>query len=224
MPRHARIVLPGVPHHITQRGNNKSRVFFSERDRLLYLALLRDNAKRYGLDIRGYCLMTNHVHVVAVPLTEDSLAEAIGRTHQKYSLQFNRRYARIGHLWQGRFHSCPLDQEHYWCALSYAERNPVRAGIVWEPWDYRWSSARAHIGQMDRTGLLDLETWRQSMADNDWRLFLERELDEEILFKMRQNTHRGWPVGSDEFVQRLEKQVGRRLRPGRGGRPPKDQG
>ena len=112
MPRVARIVVPGMPHHITQRGNNRQDVFFIDADRSLYLTLLKEQSRRFGLSIIAYCLMSNHVHLVAAPRRADSLAKAVGRTHWLYAQAINRMHGRSGHLWQNRFHSCALDGEH----------------------------------------------------------------------------------------------------------------
>ena len=127
MLRVARIVVPGCPHHVTQRGNNRQDVFFVEDDWRTYLRILREQSKRFGLSVDGYCLMTNHVHLVAVPTSENSLAKAVGRTHWLYTQYVNRLHRRSGHLWQNRFFSCALDESHCWQALAYVERNPVRA-------------------------------------------------------------------------------------------------
>jgi putative transposase len=153
MARIARVVIPGAAHHVTQRGNNAQDVFFVDDDREVYLELLKQQSDKYGLEVVGYCLMTNHVHVLAKPLKEDSLANAIGRTHFVYTRYINRLHGRRGHLWQNRFYSCALDEGHFWLALRYVERNPVRAKIVRQAWEYPWSSAAVHTGGSDSTGL-----------------------------------------------------------------------
>ena len=149
MPRIARIVVPGCAHHVTQRGNNHQDVFFVDDDRRVYLGLLKRAAAQYGLLIHGYCLMTNHIHLVATPKEEDSLAKALGRTHFAYAQYVNRLHGRSGHLWQSRFFSCTLDEDHFWAALLYIEQNPVRARICRMPWRFAWSSAEAHVGEGD---------------------------------------------------------------------------
>jgi putative transposase len=138
-------VVTEVAHHITQRGNNRQDVFFVDDDRRVYLELLQKYCEKYGMRVHGYCLMTNHVHLVAIPEKEESLAKAIGRTHFCYSQYINRFHNRSGHLWQGRFYSCALDERHFWLAMRYVELNPVRAKICRKPWRYEWSSAAAHI-------------------------------------------------------------------------------
>ena len=130
MPRVARIVIAGVAHHITQRGNNRHEVFFVEDDRQVYLDLLHTQCQRYGFTVTGYCLMTNHVHIIGIPQTEDALAKAIGRTHFLYTQYINKMHERSGHLWQNRFYSCPMDDAHALQAMCYVELNPVRAGMA----------------------------------------------------------------------------------------------
>jgi len=119
----------GCGHHITQRGNNRADVFFLDDDRRVYLELLAEQADKYGLEVVRYCLLTNHVHLVAIPHAEEALAQAVGRTHFRYSQYVNRLHGRSGHLWQGRFYSCALDERHFWQALKYVELNPVWSSI-----------------------------------------------------------------------------------------------
>ena len=221
MPRVARIVIPGCPHHITQRGNNRADVFFVDDDRRVYLQILREQAERFGLIVSGYCLMTNHVHLIATPAGAESLAKAVGRTHWLYTQYVNRLHGRSGHLWQNRFYSCALDEEHFWKAMAYVERNPVRGRLVRRAWRWRWSSAAAHGGEADKTGLLDLDAWNDLLAGADWREVLTEPLDEADVARFRQATGRGRPVGSDRFLAKLERALGRRLRPLPVGRPRK---
>ncbi len=221
MPRVARIVLPGVPHHVTQRGNNHQDVFFVDADREVYLNLLRDQSDRFGLKIVGYCLMTNHVHLVATPSDELSLAKAVGRTDFLYTQYVNRLHRRSGHLWQNRFYSCALDEVHLWRALCYVERNPVRARLVRLAWDYPWSSAGAHTGAADPSGLLDWAEWTDLWTPDKWRAELRSPEDAEGLSRIRLSTHRGRPLGSDSFISKLERRLGCRLRPLPVGRPKK---
>jgi len=134
MPRHARIVIPGLSHHITQRGNNRQDVFFVDDDRVAYLDLLREQCLKHRVRVLGYCLMTNHIHLIATPAHEDSLNLAIGRTHFLYTQLINRLHDRSGHLWQGRFHSCLMDGAYTLAAMRYVERNPVRAKMTRAPW------------------------------------------------------------------------------------------
>jgi putative transposase len=133
MPRRPRVILPGVAHHVTQRGNNREPVFRSSDDRRFYLELLGRHAAHYGARILGYCLMTNHVHLIAVPEREDSLARSMGSTHSEYALALNYAQGRSGHVWQNRFFSCPLEESHLLRALRYVELNPVRAELASAP-------------------------------------------------------------------------------------------
>jgi putative transposase len=222
MPRAARVVIPGCPHHVVQRGNNRQDVFFVDSDREYYLEVLRDQSCKFGLRVEGYCLMTNHLHIVATPDGADSLAKAVGRTNLYYTRYINRLHGRRGHLWQDRFFSSPLDEEHFWNALIYVERNPVRAKRVRKPWRWPWSSAAAHVSGSDPTGLLDLSAWAQRLPrGSDWREAIGRPQDELIVERLRLWSHRGCPLGSDRFISKLESLLNRRLRPRPRGRPSK---
>ena len=132
MARLARVVAVGEPHHLTQRGNNRQQTFFDDHDRQTYCRLLGEQAQRAGIQVLGYCLMTNHVHLVAVPERADSFARGLGRAHYLYARALHERRGGSGHLWQNRFFSCPLDRDHLWTALRYVDLNPVRAGLVEE--------------------------------------------------------------------------------------------
>ena len=219
MARIARIVVPGVPHHITQRGNNRQDVFFVEDDRRVYLRLLAQSAARYGLQVLGYCLMTNHVHLVAVPRGPQSLAKAVGRTHFVYTQYIARLHKRSGHLWQNRFYSCPLDAEALWPVLAYVDRNPVRAGEADTAWDWPWSSAAVHVGEVRTDPVVDLAAFRRLAAGVRVRALLVREEDPSTLHQVRRSTHTGRPLAGDAFLAKLEKALGRRLRPLPVGRP-----
>jgi putative transposase len=221
MPRTARIVIPQIPHHITQRGNNRQEVFFVDEDRKVYLSLLKEHSDRYGVEILGWCLMTNHIHLIARPATEEGMAKAIGRTHFRYTQYINRMHGRSGHLWQNRFYSCPLGKLHFWKCLRYVEQNPLRAGMVKKAVNYKFSSAAAHLNSEDATGLLDISWWRQASARIDWNEVLRNPLPEEQLKQIRLNTHTGRPLAEDSLISKLETVVGRRLRPLPIGRPKK---
>jgi len=170
MPRVARTVIPEVAHHVTQRGNNRQDVFFVDDDYRAYLRTLKAQSERYGLVVHGYCLMSNHVHLVATPLAGDSLAKAVGRAHWLYAQYVNGLHGRSGHLWQGRFYSCALDERHLWTALAYVELNPVRARVVRRAWRYEWSSAAAHCGERGRATLVNIVSWQREMGASDWRV------------------------------------------------------
>ena len=221
MPRTGRIAIVDVPHHITQRGNNRQDVFFVDDDRHVYLSILKEQAEKYTLEILGWCLMTNHIHIIASPKTPESLAKALGRTHLSYTQYVNRMHNRSGHLWQNRFFSCPLSREHFWKALVYTEQNPVRARIVRRAWKYKWSSASAHISGRDTTGLLNMSYWKKISSQIDWGKALAEIQLEETIERIRINTHTGRPLASDSFISKMEKVLNRRLRPLPVGRPKK---
>jgi putative transposase len=221
MPRSARAAISGCAYHVTQRGNNRQDVFFADADRRAYLAYLQDAAGRFALRVDGYCLMTNHVHLVVTPQQENSLPDGLKRTNQLYAQYINRLHGRSGHLWQDRFYSCPLDEPHFWRAVAYIERNPVRAHLCSSAWEWRWSSAGAHCGGGHPSGLLDSATWTREMDDATWRRVLEQSDNEVVLTRLRLATSRGRPLGSDAFIAKLETFLGRRLRALPPGRPPR---
>lgn len=218
MPRIARVVVVGLPHHVTQRGNNRERVFFDDDDRRHYLWTLLEYRQRCGVSILGYCLMDNHVHVLAVPGQEDSLARCFAGANLLHTQRANRRHGRSGRLWQNRFFSCPVQSDSYLlAALRYIESNPVRAGLVERAWDYRWSSARHHVLSepdplvSDPGGLL-------GELGRDYRRLL-RETGEEGHDDIRRATATGRPLGGPVFVAALESRLGRRLESRGKGRP-----
>lgn len=214
-------MIPGVAHHVTQRGNNAQDVFFVDDDRRAYLEMLALQCEKYGLEVLGYCLMTNHLHVVAKPLREESLAKAIGRTHFFYTQYVNGLHGRTGHLWHSRFYSCALDEAHFWQALRYVERNPVRAKMVGRAWEYAWSSASVHTGDSEGTGLIDVEAWRHMSEGRDWKEVLSQPEDEDEVSGLWMNTRTGRPLGSDRFLSKVEAMLGRRVRALSVGRPKK---
>ena len=214
------MVLPGVAYHLTHRGNNRQDIFRTDHDRRSYLQLLARYARPHRLRLLGYCLMSNHVHLVAVPEKPDSLAKAIGYAHQRYAQLANLRHNRSGHLWEGRFYSCPLDEAHLVTALRYVEQNPLRAGVAQVAEDYPWSSAPAHVGGPDPSGLLDLAAWRAEWPVEAWRDMLATPQDEATLEVLRRRTSSGRPLGSEAFLTRIEQFIGRALRPLRPGRKP----
>jgi putative transposase len=163
--------------------------------------------------------MPNHVHVIASPRTEDALAKSVGRTHFRYTQYINRLHGRSGHLWQARFHSCPLDDAHAWTALRYVERNPVRAGMVRRPWRYPWSSATLHVGMTRGGGPVPLKQWQGVATPDDWRHELCAEDDQSSISALRASTCTGRPLGTDSFLSKVEALVGRRLRALPVGRP-----
>ncbi|MGD0499909.1 MAG: transposase [Bryobacteraceae bacterium] len=214
MARLARIVAPGCWHHVTQRGNRRQTVFFDDTDRAMYLRLLVRHCRATSVGISGYCLLGNHVHLIAVPTRETGLSRALGRTHNDYARWSNLRRGETGHVWQNRFYSCPLDERHRWEALRYVELNPVRAGLAPEAEGWPWSSAAAHLAGMDRTGILDLTEWGEHWTAGMWRDALEQGVeDAALLEQIRRATRTGRPAGDEEFVGELEARFERTLRP-----------
>lgn len=219
MARLARLVVPGMPHHVIQRGNRRLDVFFSNEDRLTYLALLRRACRRYGVQIWAYCLMRNHVHLVAVPREERSLAQCFADAHVRYTRRINMRNGWQGHLWQARFRSSVLDERYLIAAVRYVEQNPVRAGLVRVPWEYRWSSAAWHVGTVGTDPLVVGDQPLRDVID-DWRGFLDTESDAREVAVIRHETHVSRPLGNERFIRQLEIQFGRSLVRGKAGRRP----
>lgn len=222
MARMSRVIVEGVAHHVTQRGNARRAVFDCDADRLVYLHLLRQYATVHQCALVGHCLMSNHVHLIAVPGRADSLSVVLRDAHGRYATYLNGRQGASGHVWQGRYYSCPLDGTHLWTALRYVERNPVRAGIAAQPDEYEWSSAAAHCGGADERSLLDLNLWKAEWTAASWRSFLGNAAEQEAeAMRIRRNTHTGRPLGSEEFVWQMERTLCRTLAPQKGGRPRK---
>jgi len=158
--------------------------------------------------------MTNHVHLIAVPRRQDSLAILLRRVHGRYAQYYNTRTGRTGHLWQNRFFACVLDHSHLWSALAYVDRNPVRAGITRQASDYPWSSAAAHVSRQDPTAILDMDWWSQATGDMDWGAYL-REEDDEASASLRRCTYAGRPFGEEAFVTEMSVKFGRYWKRGR---------
>ena len=218
MARLARLVVPGLPHHVTQRGNRRQQTFFCDDDYATYVELMSDWCKERGVAIWAYCLMPNHVHLIAVPRSEDGLARAIGEAHRRYTRRINFREQWRGYLWQGRFASFVMDEPYLLAAARYVELNPVRASLVAHAGDWRWSSAKSHLsGRDDR--LVQVAPMLAMVPD--WRSFLDSAIPEEELRDLREHGRTGCPLGSATFVERLERAIGRILRPQKPGRPSK---
>ncbi len=220
MSRIPRVILEGVPYHITLRGNARQQVFFENRDYILYLDLLKDKCQDERLSILAYCLMPNHIHLIAVPERESSMPQAIGRTAADFARHYNLRKRSCGHVWQARYHSTPLDEPHLWRAMAYVERNPVRAHLAASAEEYEWSSARHRFA--GTANFIDLSPWQARYDWPRWREALRRSIDEEAFGqRLREAGRRGRPLGDDEFVENLEKRCGRQLRTRPVGRPKK---
>jgi putative transposase len=213
------VVAVDVAHHVTQGGNARQFILASDAERTVYLDLLRQAVQLHCLSLIGYCLMSNHVHLVLVPHKAEALARALKQAHGRYAAYWNATQASSGHVWQGRFYSCPLDPAHLWEALRYAELNPVRAGLVKHAELWKWSSAAAHCGKAEPDACLDMETWRQSWSVASWHSFLNAGETESELAVLRQCTHTGRPLGTAEFIKTLEESTRRQLAPRKGARP-----
>jgi putative transposase len=222
MPRIARLMLADYPFHLAHRGNQQRKTFLERGDYLGYLDLLRRYSEQFDMLIWAYCLMPNHVHILAVGKQRNSIPRAIGNTQREYSRRSNRRRQTTGHLWANRYFSTILDEPHLWAAVKYVELNPARGRLVTNATDYEWSSARAHAGLV-RSDLLDPERPFPGPI-GDWRGWLATGLDDETVQRLQENTYSGAPSGSREFVSELEQRVGRGLRPQKpGARPKADQ-
>jgi putative transposase len=215
--RFPRVVVPGWPHHVLQRGNRKSNVFGDDADRLVYLRLMLEACKKHGTSVWEYTLMDNHVHLILVPERVDSLAKTIKEAHGEYSSYLNTKYGLVGHAWQGRFKSFPMDWDYYVNAVRYVLQNPVRAGVVVRAEDYLWSSAAARCGLRDDSLISNDHPLVKEISNwSDW-LKIEDAKQNDLI---RRHTRTGRPLGCKEFLQRLENQTGRKLLPQkRGPRP-----
>jgi len=201
-----------VPHHVTQRGNNRQRVFFERGDNARYLDLLHEHARRQGVEVIAYCLMPNHIHLVMVPPDPKSLHAVLKPVHGQFAQRVNRMRSRRGHLWQDRFFSSPLDASYLLNAVRYVELNPVRANMITSAEDYPWSSAAAHCGLTSDPLVVPKPCSIAFAAIDDWSRWLAEGLAADIITELRRNTGQNLPCGSDEFVIQLERVAGRTLR------------
>jgi putative transposase len=218
MARLSRIIAVGYPHHLTQRGVRSMAVFQSDADRRCYLQYVKEETERFGVEILSWCLMTNHVHFIAVPKEETSFARGFGEAHRKYTCMKNLSDGVRGYLFQGRFGSCVLNERHLMAAAHYVETNPVRAGMVKAAWDYPWSSAAYHIGKTE-TDILVEDRNLMGLIE-DWQSFLADAKDQQPE-ALRLATRTGRPAGDPSFIELLERLTGRTLKRGKPGRPVK---
>ena len=210
MARLARVVIPGSPHHVTQRGNRRQPVFFEDGDYRLYLRLVGEAARRSETAVWAYCLMPNHVHFVLVPTREDGLRATFAEAHRRYTGAINASFQWTGHLWQGRFSSSVMDEAHLMAALRYVALNPVRAGLVETAAAWPWSSAGAHLaGRAD--GLV--EVGEVLGRTGDFAAFLGQDADPAAVANLRRAYSTGRPVGAGDWIAGLEAQAGRVLAP-----------
>ena len=221
MARLPRVVVVEVPHHVTQRGNAQQVIFAQDADRNTYLELLWQYSQLYGLSLLGYCLMSNHVHLIVVPHAAVALANALKQTHGRYASYWNACQSSSGHVWQGRFYSCPLDDAHLWEALRYTELNPVRVGLVTAPEQWKWSSAAVHCGFAPQNPRLDMQLRQRRWTAVHWLDYLRSGESPADLALLRRCTFTGRPLGTPAFLAALEHSTRRRLAPRQGGRPKK---
>ena len=220
MARLARVVVRGLPHHVTQRGSRHLQTFFCDEDYLEYRRLVAQFCKTCKTKVWAYCLMPNHVHLVMVPSTVDGLRCTLGEAHRRYTRMVNLREDWRGHLWQERFHSFVMDERYLLAAVRYVENNPVRAGLCSAAEDWAWSSAAAHL-----SGENDALVTVKPMLDlvPDWQHYLLGATDEQTREDIHKHMRTGRPLGNDAFLDRLERQTGRLLRPQKPGPKPNRQ-
>jgi len=221
MARIARFIAPGLPHHVTQRGNRRERIFFSDDDYAFYRELLASQCRKHGVACWAYCLMPNHVHLILVPDREESLARALGETHRRYSTAINARLGVTGHLFQARFGSAAMDEEHLMAAARYVALNPVRARLVERAEDWRWSSVGAHLSGRD-DALVSVAPLIERSGGRFADL-IETAPSAEQVSALRAAETIGRPLGSAAFLDRLVAVAGRDPRPMRRGPKPKGQ-
>lgn len=217
MARLARLIVPGLPHHVTQRGNGRAQTFFGDRDYDLYRDLLAESCRAAGVAVWAWVLMPNHVHLVLVPQDGDGLRRALARVHRRYAGHIHARERRTGHFWQGRFGAVVLDEAYLGAALRYIALNPVRARLAGRPEDWRWSSVHAHLGARE-DGVTAVEPVLSRYPR--FAELIALGPDEAGFARLRRAETIGRPLGDEAFIGRLEALSGRVLRPGRRGPKP----
>jgi putative transposase len=193
-----------VAQHVTQRGNARRFILDCDADREVYLGLLREDVRVRGLTLVGYCLMSNHVHLVVIPHSSEQLSLVLGHTHGRYASYWNARHQSSGHVWHGRYCSCPMDEEHLWQALRYTELNPVRSGLVGEARLWKWSSAGVHCGGCAGDDVLASEPWSRHWTAESWQEYLSLGEQEGDIIEIRRSAHTGRPLGTEDLVLGLE--------------------
>jgi putative transposase len=216
MPRTARLVIPNCPHHVIQRGNRRQQTFFKDEDYLHYIELMAESCQQYNVEIWAYCLMPNHIHLIAVPADEIGFSRAFGEAHKEYARYINRQKGWTGHLWQSRFSSFAMDETYLLSCARYVERNPVKAKLCHKAEDWIWSSARAHITRQSDE-LCSVEPLLKFI--NKWEIFL-MEPDQKHL-EIQNNIKSPFPLASEQFLDELEEKYQRSFRKKKAGRKPK---
>lgn len=217
MPKFPRLVVPGYPHHVTQRGIRRQQTFFDDSDYQTYIELIKALKAKAAVDIWAYCLMPNHVHLVVVPREKQSLARLFGQAHHRYAKRVNAIHDWRGHLWQERFYSVAMDETHAFAAMRYVELNPVRAGLCRRAHEWPWSSVHGNLGTKNDE-LIDKSAVRDTISD--WQSFLSERDSPGLINSLRSQTGTGRPTGDERFVEALERKTGRRIRRFNPGRVP----
>ncbi|CCQ73109.1 transposase [Magnetospira sp. QH-2] len=222
MARLARVVLPGIPHHVTQRGNGRAQTFFGEADYQLYRDLLATHCRNSAVGVLGWCLMPNHVHLILTPSDEDGLRRALSKVHRRFAGHVHARENRSGHFWQGRFGCVAMDEAHLVASIAYGALNPVRARLVSHVGDWPWSSIHAYRNPARGDGITDIAAVAPYLEQAEGLIAAG---EEDARFNaLRKAESIGRPIGNDAFYDSIEKQTGRSLKPAkRGPKPAKDQ-
>jgi putative transposase len=219
LARPLRFAPAGVALHVRSRGNQRQDVFVDEADRRRYSELLVQHCREHGVAILGFCQMTNHVHLILQPSTDDGLSRTMQRLNSEHAQGVQFRLGRCGHLWQGRFKATPMDEAYLWTALRYVELNPVRAGMVTRAEDWKWSSASAHLGVEHWPEWLEGRAWSERFSSARWRELLDERLGLDVEAHIRRTTRENRPLASKETIRRWETDYGVELSPGPRGRP-----
>jgi len=220
MARIARAVAPGIPHHVTQRGNRRQQTFFNDEDFQSYLELMSEWCMKFQVEVWAYCLMPNHIHLIVIPERRDGLNLAIGEAHRRYTRRINFREGWRGHLWQGRFSSFIMEERYLLACTRYVELNPVRAGLVKKPENWRWSSAGPHMKGKD--DILVKTKPLLEMVNKPWENFLTFDVQEPEIELFRKHERTGRPLGVDSFIEKMELLLDRKLKPQKPGPKKKD--
>lgn len=230
MARLPRYVVPGQPQHIIQRGNNRQAIFANDDDMEMFRDTLVESAGRFGLAIHAYVWMTNHIHLLATPTYDDSISKTFQSVGRKYVQYFNHTHKRSGTLWEGRYRATVVDSETYLLKLMhYIEMNPVRAGMVAQPKEYKWSSHRRYAYGEDDLNLNWLVEHDQYICLGEnvntrkaaYRALFRGSIDGHELQQIRDASHKGWALGGEKFRREIELLSQRRAAPAGKGRPKK---
>ena len=210
MARLSRLVIPGLPHHVTQRGNGRAQTFFTNEDYAFYRDLLAESCRAAGVEVWAWVLMPNHVHLILTPSDSDGFRRSLAVVHRRYAARIHTRQKRTGHFWQGRFGAVAMDEEHLAAAVRYVALNPVRAGLVERPSDWPWSSVHAHL-TTTTDGLTTITPILTRFRN--FRAFIEDDPAPVMFERLRRAESIGRPLGSDAFIERLEALTHRNLKP-----------